>query len=64
MKQNNYIEGIKIPNQMTPIKLFQHGDDCTAITTNLNLYDYLINEFRLFDHSSGLNGEKKKKLKF
>jgi len=51
IKQNDNIEGITIPNQMTQIKLFKHADDCTAITTNLNSYDYLINEFRLFEFS-------------
>ncbi|VDI07219.1 Hypothetical predicted protein [Mytilus galloprovincialis] len=38
VRRNNNIQGIQIPNHNTNVKLFQHADDCSIISTYLTDY--------------------------
>ncbi|CAG2195289.1 unnamed protein product [Mytilus edulis] len=51
--RRNNIQGIQIPNHSTNVKLFQHADDCSIISTNLTDYEKLLEEFKQFGLVSG-----------
>ncbi|CAG2249245.1 unnamed protein product [Mytilus edulis] len=53
VRSNNNIQGIQIPNHSTNVKLFQHADDCSIISTNLTDYEKLLEEFKQFGLVSG-----------
>ncbi|CAG2188175.1 unnamed protein product [Mytilus edulis] len=53
VRRNNNIQGIQIPNHNTNVKLFQHADDCSIISTNLTDYEKLLEEFKQFGLVSG-----------
>ncbi|CAC5381342.1 unnamed protein product [Mytilus coruscus] len=53
IRTNKNIKGINIPNLKDPIKLFQHADDCTTITTDIKDYYLFMNEFEKFGKASG-----------
>lgn len=50
---NENITGITIPNFPTKIKLFQHADDCSAITTCIQDFKYYVEDFIEFGTVSG-----------
>ncbi|CAC5410119.1 unnamed protein product [Mytilus coruscus] len=54
IRTNKKIKGINIPNLKDPIKLFQHADDCTTITTDIKDYYLFMNEFEKFGKASGV----------
>ncbi|VDI56603.1 Hypothetical predicted protein, partial [Mytilus galloprovincialis] len=53
VRRNNNIQGVQIPNHNTNVKLFQHADDCSIISTNLTDYEKLLEEFKQFGLVSG-----------
>lgn len=53
IRNNNRIEGVHIPNLQTPVKLFQHADDCSTITVSSDDYDLFLEEFTKFGQVSG-----------
>ncbi|CAC5371645.1 unnamed protein product [Mytilus coruscus] len=53
IRTNNNIQGIQIPNHNSNVKLFQHADDCSIISTNLTDYEKLFEEFKNFGMVSG-----------
>ncbi|CAG2250566.1 unnamed protein product [Mytilus edulis] len=59
IRRNKNIKGINIPNLKDPIKLFQHADDCTTITTDIKDYYLFMNEFEKFGKASGAKINKK-----
>ncbi|CAG2249256.1 unnamed protein product [Mytilus edulis] len=64
VRRNNNIQGIQIPNHSTNVKLFQHADDCSIISTNLTDYEKLLEEFKQFGLVSGSKINENKKPKF
>ncbi|CAC5390544.1 unnamed protein product [Mytilus coruscus] len=60
IRTNKKIKGINIPNLKDPIKLFQHADDCTTITTDIKDYYLFMNEFEKFGKASGAKINKNK----
>ncbi|CAG2248424.1 unnamed protein product [Mytilus edulis] len=60
IRKNKNIKGINIPNLKDPIKLFQHADDCTTITTDIKDYYLFMNEFEKFGKASGAKINKNK----
>ncbi|CAC5388193.1 unnamed protein product [Mytilus coruscus] len=59
----NNIQGIQIPNHNSNVKLFQHADDCSIISTNLTDFEKLLEEFKQFGLVSKINENKTEILK-
>ncbi|CAC5423654.1 unnamed protein product [Mytilus coruscus] len=60
IRTNKNIKGINILNLKDPIKLFQHADDCTTITTDIKDYYLFRKEFEKFGKASGAKINKNK----